>query len=226
MQAGRDKDVIVEDFGLHNGYDMMHASSKRKIMRRARTGTKRPRALLLSPPCDPYSQLQNLAKRNRTQHRAFRKRRARLKPLYTNCYELAKHMMRNGTEVIFEQPKRCGSWKQTALRDKDNVLKYSRTVLGCAVGLRAPDDRRCLMSKAWLFKTSSEHIARALDGLDVCRHTCKHVSCIGRKRTDYSKHYPPVLASKIIDAIKTLPVLQSMPRQQKRKGGCREQSKR
>ena len=48
MQAGRDKDVVVEEFGLHNGYDMMCTSSKHKSIRRARTTIKRPRAVLLS----------------------------------------------------------------------------------------------------------------------------------------------------------------------------------
>ena len=65
MQAGRDKDVIVEEFGLHNGYDMMRTSSNHKSIRRARTNIKRPRAILLSPPCDPYSPLQNLTKRRK-----------------------------------------------------------------------------------------------------------------------------------------------------------------
>ena len=51
-QAGRDKDAIVEEFGLHNGYNMMRASSNRKSIRRARTNIKRPRAILLSPLSD------------------------------------------------------------------------------------------------------------------------------------------------------------------------------
>ena len=116
--------------------------------------------------------------------------------------------------------------EKTALRDENKVLKYSRTVLGCAVGLRAPDKKRCSMSKTWVFKTSSERIAKALDGLDVCRHACSHVLCRGRKRTDHSKHYPPVLATKIINAVKTLPLLQSTTRQRKRKRGRPRTSKK
>ena len=219
MQAGREEGVRVEEFGLHNGYNMLRTSNKQKIARRARRNGKRTRAMLMSPPCDPYSPLQNLTKRKKTKHRAFLKRRHGLQPVYTNCYELGTELLRKGIELIVEQPKRCRSWKRTALRDQEKVLKYSRTVLGCAVGLRAPDDKRRLMSKQWLFKTSSLHIAKALDGLDVCRHACKHVSCIGKKRTDHSKHYTPVLARKIIHAVNTLPVPQSTTRRRKRKTG-------
>jgi hypothetical protein len=63
-----------------------------------------------------------------------------------------------------------------------------------------------LVSKTLKFKTSSEHIAKALDGLDVCRHGYKHVPCVGGCRPNFSKHYPPLFANKIIDAVKTLPV--------------------
>ena len=219
VQAGCAEGVVVEEFGLHNGFDMVRTASLRKIVRRAKTNTRPPRAVLMSPPCRPYCSLQNCTHRTKTKHRAFRKKRRGMMPIYKNCYELGTDLLKRGTELIVEQPGSCASWKRTALRDKDKVLKYSRRVLGCAVGLRDPQDRRRLMSKCWRFKTSSLHIAKALDGLDVCTHSCKHVSCTGYRRTEHSEHYPPELATKIINAVKTLPILKSMVIQRKRKKG-------
>ena len=208
IKAGRKKGVVVHGFGLENGYDMLLKKTKRNIMRRARAKNRRPRAMLCSPPCTKHSSLQNLVKRRKTRKRLFRKELRRIRPLYKNCYDLSEGMLRNGSHVIMEQPKRCRSWKKTELRDRKKLFKYSCAVLGCNVGLKAPDVTG-LMSKTWLFKTSSEHIANVLSGLDVCRHRCKHVQCLGSYRPDFSKHYPPFLANKIVDAVKTLPVPQN-----------------
>ena len=218
IQAGRGKGVAVRGFGLENGYDMARKKTKRDILRRARAKGRRPRAALFSPPCTKHSSLQNLVKRRRTKKRLFRKELRRARPIYKHCYELADELRGDGVEVLVEQPKRCRSWSKTELRDKKRVFKHSRTVLGCNVGLKAPDLGR-LMSKAWVFKTSSEHIANALSGLDVCRHGHAHVPCIGPWRPNFSKHYPPRLANKIIDAVKTLPVLRSTARWRKSRKG-------
>ena len=141
----------------------------------------------------------------------FQREVSRTRPIFRNCYELGEAMLRNGTHVILEQPEKCRSWSKTLFCDSKKLFKYTRIVRGCNVGLKAPDVNR-LMSKAWKFKTSSEHIAKALEGLDVCRHGYKHVPCVGACRPNVSKHYPPLLANKIIDAVKTLPMLRKSKR--------------
>ena len=141
----------------------------------------------------------------------FRREVHRTRPIFRNCYELVEAMLRNGTHIIVEQSEHCRSWTKTRFCDSKHFFKYTRIVRGCNVGLKAPDVNR-LMSKSWKFKTSSEHIAKALDGLDVCRHGYKHVPCVGSRRPNFSKHYPPLLANKIIDAVKTSPVLRTSKR--------------
>ena len=165
---------------------------------------KRPTAALISPPCTERSPLQNLAKRTPVLKHKFKQRLRRTRPIFRNSYLLSLQFLTKRIHVIGEQPLRCRSWTQTEWKDLDAVLPFTRTVLGCRVGLRAPDCGK-LMSKAWMFKTSSTHVADALSGLDVCTHTYKHVTCIGKVRTDWSKFYTDELACLLVDAVKTIP---------------------
>ena len=183
---------------------MSHPGTNARIMKRCYRAHARPTAALMSPPCTERSPLQNLAKRTPILKRKFKQSLRRTRPIFRNTYLLSLQCLMKGIHVIVEQPPGCRSWTQTEWKHLDAVLPFTRTVLGCRVGLRAPDCGK-LMSKAWKFKTSSAHVADALSGLDVCIHSCKHVPCMGKVRTDWSKFYTDELACILVDAVKTLP---------------------
>ena len=203
-RVGRRRRYSVTSFGLHNKYDMSHPGTNARIMKCCYRAHARPTAALMSPPCTERSPLQNLAKRTPILKRKLKQSLRRTRPIFRNTYLLSLQCLMKGIHVIVEQPPGCRSWTQTEWKHLDAVLPFTRTVLGCRVGLRAPDCGK-LMSKAWKFKTSSAHVADALSGLDVCIHSCKHVPCMGKVRTDWSKFYTDELACILVDAVKTLP---------------------
>ena len=91
-----------DDFDLSRPSGCLQAYNRLKELR--------PKRLWLSPPCGPYSIMQNANQRNPQQIENLQQKRELAFRMWQSCIRLAKLQIELGGMVYIEQPQRCMSW--------------------------------------------------------------------------------------------------------------------
>ena len=114
-----------------------------------RLEVENPAHVWLSPPCGPYSPLQNVTSRTPEQKSALEDKRAEAMKIYVSCCVIMHVCAQKGIHVTLELSERCQAWRIPLLHNLQTKYSlYSAVAEGCQVGLRSSKDKR-LLQKGW-----------------------------------------------------------------------------
>ncbi|CAK0901528.1 unnamed protein product [Prorocentrum cordatum] len=192
-----EKGYHYERLGLFNENDLSKPQGYHKA--KFLLDEKRPELFVSTPPCGPWSIMQNVNQRNDQQKENLRRKRLKSQRIFENNKRLIEHQVLNlNGSALAEQPHNSRSWQKTCWKDLHKILPYEVIVDGCACGLRAPDTGE-LMKKRWKFLTN-DRIWVALQPLQ-CRGGHYHEEIESSLRTEASGSYPKMLCRRILRAL-------------------------
>ncbi|CAK0890820.1 unnamed protein product [Prorocentrum cordatum] len=193
-----EKGYHYERLGLFNENDLSKPQGYHKA--KFLLDEKRPELFVSTPPCGPWSIMQNVNQRNDQQKENLRRKRLKSQRIFENNKRLIEHQVLNlNGSALAEQPHNSRSWQKTCWKDLHKILPYEVIVDGCACGLRAPDTGE-LMKKRWKFLTNDRRIWVALQPLQ-CRGGHYHEEIESSLRTEASGSYPKMLCRRILRAL-------------------------
>ena len=150
-----------------------------------------PKRVWVSPPCGPYSPLQNVNQRSPAQIRELKAKRATAQRIYDSTLEIVKVCLQLGIHVTVDLAERCEAWRLPALQKlRFDMGLYTAVTKGCAVGLKGQDG--ALMQKGWRIVTSHARLAEVMHKPCSCPTNYKHAKCEGKNATKsacYTKEY-------------------------------------
>ncbi|CAK0848586.1 unnamed protein product, partial [Prorocentrum cordatum] len=193
-----EKGYHYERLGLFNENDLSKPQGYHKA--KFLLDEKRPELFVSTPPCGPWSIMQNVNQRNDQQKENLRRKRLKSQRIFENNKRLIEHQVLNlNGSALAEQPHNSRSWQKTCWKDLHKILPYEVIVDGCACGLRAPDTGE-LMKTRWKFLTNDRRIWVALQPLQ-CRGGHYHEEIESSLRTEASGSYPKMLCRRILRAL-------------------------
>ena len=211
-QAVKEEGGRAMTIGLHNGFDLTTRSGLRKALRLVRE--KRPRYMHVSPPCFPWTPLQNLNQRTPEQRKRLEDLRNTHRRLLHNCrrlvevqvMELNGHCGSDGFEegtiqshkkgqglhhAGAEHPLRAISWGLSDMRAVVRLCGGERfRVDGCCHGLQNVETGN-LFQKSWGWCSTHDKIRKAIEG--VCRHEPHEHDRVEGKHSAKTAVYPYLL---------------------------------
>ena len=150
-----------------------------------------PKRVWVSPPCGPYSPLQNVNQRSPAQIRDLKAKRATAQRIYDSTLEIVKVCLQLGIHVTVELAERCEAWRLPVFQKlRFDMGLYTAVTKGCAVGLKGQDG--ALMQKGWRIVTSHARLAEVMHKPCSCPTNYKHAKCEGKNATksaSYTKEY-------------------------------------
>ena len=207
-KAVQDQGGTVFRIGIHNGFDLSTRGGFLKALHVLRR--LRPRYLHLSPPCFPFSVMQNANQRTPEQRQNLEEKRQVGRRILSNCAKLLEIQIEElgadggGTSNTeehdggLEQPLRASSWKEPCVKRILHLCGGRFRVDGCQHGSRDTKTGR-LMQKSFGWLSSSVAIKRALHR--TCNHSPDMHIPIEGERTAASAVYPPLLCRRFARAL-------------------------
>ena len=151
----------------------------------------RPKRVWISPPCGPYSPLQNVNQRSPAQIRELKAKRATAQRIYESTLEIVKVCLQKGIHVTVELAERCEAWRLPIFQKlRFEMGLYTAVTKGCSVGLKGQDG--VLMQKGWRIVTSHARLAEVMHKPCNCPTNYRHAKCEGKNATlsaRYTKEY-------------------------------------
>ena len=207
-KAVRDTGGKSMAIGLHNGYDLTTVSGLKKAIALVRK--HRPRYIHVSPPCDPWSAMQNCNQRTEDQIQALELKRQVSKRLLRNCRRLLEIQllelngdggMTSGTvqpHAGGEHPLHAQSWGVQDMKTMVKLCGGRFVVHGCRHGM-LDKNREFLLKKPWGWFSTHHGIRNAL--ALTCNHGPKSHPVIEGSNTSLSAVYPPLLCRRFAKAL-------------------------
>ena len=194
-------------FDITLGTDLLQASNRDGVKHYIRT--VKPGLVLLAPPCEMYSQLQNLLKHLREKDpikmRRFLSRKREAHQLLSFAVEIAWICIELNLTFVLEHPWAASSW---VTRTVSKLLEHETVEVSrcdqCMFGLRSFTNQP--HRKRTGFATNNPRIAEALRV--TCDGAHKHQHIIGGHLSKNTQVYPEALLHKILKVYK-----QSIPDQ-------------
>ena len=139
-----------------------------------------PSHVWLSPPCGPYSPIQNCNQRSPQQIEALQNKRKEARKLYQGCCIIFRYCVQRGIHVTWEMSERCLAWRLPALNElKQQYQLWESVTKGCAVNLRESPKGKFL-KKGWKLLTTHRRLAQHMNLPCRCPPTYLHAVCEGR----------------------------------------------
>ena len=190
--------------GVHNGYDLSTSLGLRRAMALVRD--TKPKYLHVSPPCGPWSSLQNANQGNPNLVKRLHEQRLRSRRLLKNCCKLValqRQEVQRPVGVCFEeqpQPLRATSWQLPEMKEMLRLCGATRfQVDGCRHGLKDPQTGVSLR-KPWGWFSSSPKVRQVL--ARKCNHEAgTHEQIQGGRRAAQTATYPYLLCRRFAKAI-------------------------
>ena len=189
-------------FDIQLGWDLLDWTNREYV--RNYINTVKPDLVIISPPCEMFSQLQNILKQRRQQEprmmaRYLRKRRNAHK-LLLFAIEIAHLCLDQQRTFVLEHPWAATSW---TTREMEQLLRRQEVLISrtdqCMFGL--VDAQGQPQRKRTGFATNSYYIWAALE--QTCNNTThEHSHIIGGKTSKAAQVYPEQLKNMIIKAFK------------------------
>ena len=198
LRPGFAVDLMVSKNSKGDHWDLSKDTDQRELRRLLKK--EKPLFLVGSPPCGPFSPLQNLSKYKRTDEenqQILEEGRMHLK-VAVDCY-LEQH--NHGRFFLHEHPKPSASWQEPEierLASLPGVYKVESPM--CKWEMVAEDQQGVgYVRKDTCWLTNSPEMAKCIEG--KCEGGHRHVHLInGRARA--AQTYPPKLVSAILDGIR------------------------
>ena len=152
--------------GVHNGFDLGTRAGLTKALQVLRK--LRPRYAHFSPPCDPWSSINNANQKTVEQTLRLEEKRRISRRLLKNCRTLMEVQVKElQGDAGGEHPLRAQSWSETSWKNMCQLGHGRFRVDGCMFGCKSPKSGRPLQ-KPWGWFSSCESIRQSL-----CRR-CTH----------------------------------------------------
>ena len=183
--------------GLHNGYDL---SSRQGFLKAAKAvRTNKPRNLHFSPPCFPWSQMQNINQRNPEQCANLQEKREHSRQLLKNLLKLAEiQHYELGGDTSGEQPWTATTWKEKTWAKMTKMAGGRFRVDGCRYGMKHPKSG-LLLQKGWGFFASMAEIRVRI--AKTCNHPAAMHDTIEGNITAKTAVYPNALCRSFADGL-------------------------
>ena len=168
-----------------NGCDLSTNSGVRLILERL--DLEQPAHVWLSPPCGPYSPLQNVNARTEAQRTELALKREEAMRMYVGSCVIIHACVQRGIHVTLELSERCQAWRLpifSSLQQKYSMC--SAVSKGCRVGLR--DRQGVLMQKGWRILTTHKRLSELLELPCRCPKHFKHGKCEGESASQSELH--------------------------------------
>ena len=209
-RAVRERGGRAFAIGLHNGYDL----TKREGFLRAASLVRecKPRYVHFSPPCDPWTSLQNCNQKTEAQRIRLKSLRGRHTKLIKHCRKLAeiqRFELNNdlGLDVDRgslkhhlggEHPLRAQSWSLHDMKRMVKICGGRFVVYGCSHGLRNPKTGKFLL-KPWGWFATHEGVRKALER--ACVHEKGEHEHVQGGLTASTAVYPYLLCQRFARAL-------------------------
>ena len=201
--ANRRQGVTAERFSLQDGWDFTQSSHRMAFLRRLKA--EEPDAVLMSPMCKLWSQLQELTVASKAGYaeQLDELRQWDHDTILMFCAVVYEHQRRRGRLALCEHPRHSRAWKTPAFEEMQG---YDAPVDQCMFGLRLPDESGLIqpVMKPTNFRVTGEvcqlKLARKCDGSHAHTHLEGHIPGVGL-RSWLAESYPQALASHIVNAI-------------------------
>ena len=193
--------------GLHNGFDLSTRQGFLKAVAVVRD--MKPRYVHISPPCWPWSSIQNCNQRTEKQKQDLYEKRCHSKRLLKNCRKLIEVQLEenlgDGGLTLEDQrhaggehPLHAQSWSLSDMRHMVKLCGPRFAVHGCRHGMSC-DATGELVKKPWGWFSTHDGVKRALNL--VCNHGVGKHKRIEGNLTARSAVYPYLLCRRFAKAL-------------------------
>jgi len=194
LRASMSVDVLM-------GWDLSKLCVREFVLKQI--SRRRPKAIMLSPPCTTFSTLQAL-NMGKMDEQLWKAKVAEGKAFLKFSMELAELQRVNGRFFVFEHPERASSWKDAEVRammQKQGVMVANFDQ--CQYNLRSKEHKD-YHKKGTRFLTNSPAVHAEFDMQRCCGgHT--HVDIQGQEggqgRASYSARYPQEMVNALVQAL-------------------------
>ena len=187
---------------LFNACDMGTSRGVKLVLERIQV--EKPQHVWMSPPCGPYSPIQNLNQRSGEQFERLQQKRLEARRIYVGCSIVFHYCVPEGIHVTWEMSERCLAWRLPLLHQlKRRYELYESVTQGCAVNLREKPKGRFL-KKGWRIVTTHARLAKALHLPCRCPKEYIHARCEGsqtKKTGLYTPEYVKRAAKYILEEL-------------------------
>ena len=174
---------------LWSGCDLSSSQGVKLILNRLEV--ERPSHVWISPPCGPFSPLQNTNSRTETQRAELQQKRDEAMKIYVGACIVIHACIQKGIHVTLELSERCQAWRLPVFANlQAKYSMYQAVSKGCRVNLR--DKAGALMQKGWKILTTHRRLSELLQLPCKCPKHYKHGKCEGvsaQKSELYTKEY-------------------------------------
>ena len=163
-------------YDIKTGVDLASKKERDRVQRELRVS--KPKLLIVCPPCEPFSPLQNF--RKHWDSREWLKKLYQGKIFLRYAMQLCEEQMGRGDLFVFEHPLHAKSWKDVAVervRHHPNVQHVRMDQ--CMFGLKDRENHKPHQKSTGIM-TNSKHIAEAVNKL--CDHSHEHQPIMGSIR--------------------------------------------
>ena len=197
---------VVMRLGLHNGYDLSTREGFLKaawVLRRLK-----PRYVHLSPPCFPFSCMQNANQRTDQQKLDLEEKQKYGKRILRHCAKLLEIQVQElraeaggstkDTDGGFEQPLRARSWQIPEVQRITKLCGGRFRVDGCQHGM-IHETTKCPLLKSYGWLSTHAGIRRSIE--KKCNHESHVHQPIEGPLTSKTAVYPPLLCDRFARAL-------------------------
>jgi hypothetical protein len=186
-------------FDVKLGCDLRSPEARKKV--RETIKTKRPKFVVICPPCGPFSVLQRLRK---VRGEAYEKALSEAKELLTFAMEVCTEQHNAGRKFVFEHPWLAESWFQRCVQEVLSLEGVERVRLDqCMYDLRDVVTRK-RHKKSTGIMTNCKQISRRMHKLCSGDHEHEHIfgsvktKWGWRRRSELAQRYPQKMVNSII----------------------------
>ena len=190
-------------FDLGNGWDFLRADHRKQCIETLKESKSF--AVVVSPPCVEYSNIQNL---NRGNNEGDRRKKIEAQTLLDFAMQICRQQNKSGNLFVFEHPAFASSWLSDSVHDVSQLPGACDVVLDqCMFGLKDPCSHKHY-KKATRFLTNSKHVAegmnRRCNGQHEHQQLQGQVKVAGKwcNRTRIAQVYPKELVSCLLSCIR------------------------
>ena len=184
-----------------NNCDLATDAGVRLVLNRI--AIEQPAHVWISPPCGPYSPLQNVNCRSEAQKEELRLKREAAMRIYVGSFIVIHDCIQRGIHVSLELSEKCQAWRLPIFQSlQTKYSMYQAVSKGCRVSLR--DKAGVLMQKGWRIVTTHRRLSEILELPCRCPKAFKHGKCEGSaasKSELYTKEFAKRAAKGIVQEL-------------------------
>ena len=199
--AAQNSGMAARRFNLENGYDLTKRQVADQMVQEIKL--EKPTRVWASPPCTPWTSIQNLNQRTEKQIKNLYRHRQESRKLVAHVVQVFKAAILEDetAHIYFEWPRGCVGWNVPELQGlRDWLEKRGRKLHkvymdGCAFGMTDPQGKPVL--KAWTILTTDS----AFQGASMrCRgdHVHSQILGMGTSAVRNTGYYPEAMARRIV----------------------------